>query len=580
MVEGCKRPIFSVEFEAIYIPPEPDALTDEEIMDDDVIFENDSPTDIDIAGTFELQVRGDEDIQGDEDIHWDSSDDETLAEKKRKLDMPTSSVADCQDPKWKRGSVHLRSQPISDEGNELEKIKTQLHGMSPLDIFFMYFDNEVLNLILMFSEKYAKDNNRHDFVLDRSDLLKFIGLLIFTGYHKLPQTQLYWSRDEDKGLEIVKNCMSRNRFYNIKRNIHLSDNSQLEKNDKFCKLRPLFDIINQKNLQFGVFSHNLSIDEQMVPYFGRHSCKMFIRGKPVRFGFKLWCICSSDGYLYQFIPYAGANPNKEKSALGMGGQVVVDLLSIVPDPSKHQIFFDNFFSSFKLFDFLTKKGFFATGTIRENRTVRCPLENNKSFAKKERGSYVSAHDTNTGISLVRWNDNSVVTVISNHYNEEPLSTAKRYNRKARKEVSIGQPNVVKLYNKNMGGVDLHDNGIANYRIGVSGKKWWWPLFVNTIDSVLVNAWKIYNFANNEKISQLDFKSYIALRLIKNESPNRTPSTSRVISELRYDNIGHFIFKSPTNSRRRCKICSSQTVFLCKKCNVPLHTDCFESYHTK
>lgn len=28
----------------------------------------------------------------------------------------------------------------------------------------------------------------------------------------------------------------------------------------------------------------LSVDEQMIPYFGRHSCKMYMKGKPVRFG--------------------------------------------------------------------------------------------------------------------------------------------------------------------------------------------------------------------------------------------------------------------------------------------------------
>jgi len=67
--------------------------------------------------------------------------------------------------------------------------------------------------------------------------------------------------------------MSRNRFDSIKQNF-ISDNDQLDKNDRFSKLRPLFDMINQKNMQFGVFAHNLSFDEEMVPYFGRHSCKM------------------------------------------------------------------------------------------------------------------------------------------------------------------------------------------------------------------------------------------------------------------------------------------------------------------
>lgn len=262
----------------------------------------------------------------------------------------------------------------------------------------------------------------------------------------------------------------------------------------------------------------------MVPYFGRHSCKMYIKGKPVRFGFKLWCLCSSDGYLYQFLPYAGASPANQKSDIGMGGQVVLDLLSSVKDLENHQIFFDNFFSSYKLFVALTEQKYFTFGTIRDNRTNHCPLEAAKLINRKERGSYDAAYDDTTNVYLVRWNDNSVVTMISNHLSVEPMSTAKRYNRKEKKEVNIQQPNVIKVYNKYMGGVDLHDNGVANYRIGVSGKKWWWPLFINTIDSVIVNAWKIYNSVNSKKMSQLDFKSYIAVRLLKAENRRSKPST--------------------------------------------------------
>lgn len=229
---------------------------------------------------------------------------------------------------------------------------------------------------------------------------------------------------------------------------------------------------------------------------------------------------------------------------------------------------------------LTERGHFASETIRENRTSHCPLETTKSISKKERGSYDAAYDSNTNISLVRWNDNSVVTVISNHFSVEPMSTAKRYNRKEKKEVNIQQPNVIKFYNKYMGGVDLHDNGVANYRIGVTGKKWWWPLFINAIDSIIINAWKIYNSVHTKKMSQLDFKSHIALRLLKTANHKSKPSTSTIVNKLRYDNIGHIITKSDNKTRRRCKVCHSQTVFLCKKCNAYLHSDCFEVFHKK
>ena len=81
----------------------------------------------------------------------------------------------------------------------------------------------------------------------------------------------------------------------------------------------------------------------MVPYFGRHSCKMFLKGKPVRFGFKIWCLCSSKGYLFYSLPYAGQEPNKKFSFLGLGGDVVLNLLSVVEKPINHQIFLTTFF---------------------------------------------------------------------------------------------------------------------------------------------------------------------------------------------------------------------------------------------
>jgi len=64
-----------------------------------------------------------------------------------------------------------------------------------------------------------------------------------------------------------------------------------------------------------------------------------------------------------------------------------------------------------------------------------------------------------------------VTVVTNNNTIEPLVGAKRYNRKEKKVVSISQPKVIADYNQHMGGVDLHDNGICNYRINVKGKKW-------------------------------------------------------------------------------------------------------------
>lgn len=264
----------------------------------------------------------------------------------------------------------------------------------------------------------------------------------------------------------------------------------------------------------------------------------------------------------------------------MGADVVLDLLSVVKNKNSHNIFFDNFFSSYKLMTVLKHNGYFATGTIRDNRTDHCTLDTVKTVAKRNRGSYSSAFEESNGISLLRWNDNSVVTLISTHYHVEPVQTAKRFDRTAKRMENISQPAVVFSYNKYMGGVDLHDNGIANYRSRVLGKKWWWPLFVNTLDSAIVNAWKIYNYVNEKKMSQVDFKSYIALRLLKSEAKKAKSDILTVPNEIRTDQSGHLIIQHELKTRRRCKVCHSQTIYMCKRCNVHIHTNCFQQYHTK
>lgn len=573
------------QIDAVYIPPPVDSLTDEEDLDDDMLsgFDNTLPTDI--AGTYEIHT----DLPTEaENMQEEPSHSVT---KKRKLSKKSSKCI----PGWKMDHPTYVIFPKNDETAMKQNIEQRVGGKTPLEVFSLFFSGEVWEQIVSFSKKYACDHNRHLFTLTVTELKRFFGILLLTGYHSLPATKLYWSKDEDKNVPIVRKCMSRNKFDSIKENIHLCDNDNLDKNDKFAKLRPIFDVINKKNMQFGIFSHNLSIDEEMVPYFGRHGCKMFIKGKPVRFGFKLWCLCSASGYLYHFIPYGGKNSNVTRIDLGLGENTVLDLLSIIEEPSKHRVFFDNFFSSYKLFCILKERGYFATGTIKENRTMNKTLVSTKSLNKKERGSFDYCFDKQNEVLLVRWNDNSVVTVATNNGKVEPLATAKRYDRKNKKMMNVQQPQVIADYNKNMGGVDLHDNGIANYRIRVRGKKWWWPLFINLIDSVLVNAWKIYNMVNEETLSQLEFKSYVAVTLLKSEEAQLTenshflsnpninmgrPSKNALPTNIRYDNVGHVIEEHENKCRRRCRQCRSTTIYMCKKCQVHLHADCFKIFHSR
>ncbi len=70
-----------------------------------------------------------------------------------------------------------------------------------------------------------------------------------------------------------------------------------------AKLRPMMDVLNGKFAEAFPMDNDIDFDEAMVEYFGRHGCKQAIRNKPIHFGFKAWCLNSSDGYLMQFDIY-------------------------------------------------------------------------------------------------------------------------------------------------------------------------------------------------------------------------------------------------------------------------------------
>lgn len=111
--------------------------------------------------------------------------------------------------------------------------------------------------------------------------------------------RMFWEIKSDTHNESVSNSMRRNRFLEIQQYLHLSNNLQLPANDKFGKVRSYFDLLNKSFIKnFGLISSShISIDETMVPYYGRHGTKQHIHGKPIRFGYKLWSAATRNGYL-------------------------------------------------------------------------------------------------------------------------------------------------------------------------------------------------------------------------------------------------------------------------------------------
>ena len=75
---------------------------------------------------------------------------------------------------------------------------------------------------------------------------------------------------------------------------------------------------------------------------------MFIRGKPIRSGYKKWCVCGSDGYSYHLSIYSGKSQDTSKPLRSCVVNAMVDILQDNSTPSKHLFYFDNFLTTYQL----------------------------------------------------------------------------------------------------------------------------------------------------------------------------------------------------------------------------------------
>ena len=78
----------------------------------------------------------------------------------------------------------------------------------------------------------------------------------------------------------------------------------------------------------------------MVPYYGRHLCKQFIRGKTIRFGYKLWVLASSTGLPCHVEIYEGKSPNAED--IPLVERFVKTTVEICDKPVNHNVFLTTF----------------------------------------------------------------------------------------------------------------------------------------------------------------------------------------------------------------------------------------------
>lgn len=468
---------------------------------------------------------------------------------------------------------------------------------TPTDIFIKVC-GPLIGHICYESNLYATQKMK-TLAMTEQEFLAFIGINFVMGYVHLPSWKDYWSTSNDLGVPIVSNAMPRKRFDDILTFLHCNDNTSkpADCKDKLYKIRPLIDMSNiQFSLLYNV-TQSVSVDESMIRFKGRSTLKQYNPKKPIKRGYKLWCIADQNGYIVCFIVYQGREEvvEEELAKYGLGERVVLALTKPFWGTGL-RVYFDNYFTSVALLEKLKVENILACGTIRSNRKNIPQLANDSSLNRGEFDFRVST----MGITIFKWKDNRAVLLASNFHGSEETVVKRRKPDGARIEVPC--PIVVKDYNENMGGVDKADQLRALYCVNRKSRKWWHRIFWGILDICFVNAFVIHNMMF-PKMTVLEFRRSVAQGLIVRKPIGRQKCLKRPSSSpLPHPKRGRNSYSVPVDvrignrgchwpqfvkNRGRCEVCSlkkieSRPFSVCKMCRVHLccneKKNCFAAYH--
>ncbi|XP_050340327.1 uncharacterized protein LOC126766619, partial [Bactrocera neohumeralis] len=125
-------------------------------------------------------------------IIFDSEDEIPLAQLQR-MGAEIRSVS----PIWNNEACNLTMDLTTIYIENKMKIKMDLDGRSPVEVFETLFDKDVVQLIIEKTHLKASQENSHKFIFDEDDLKVFLGILFYSGYHSMPRESMYWQLDED-----------------------------------------------------------------------------------------------------------------------------------------------------------------------------------------------------------------------------------------------------------------------------------------------------------------------------------------------------------------------------------------------
>ena len=285
----------------------------------------------------------------------DSNDGDTLYRLADSDSSPQSSESDTADSDSSKDDDQMHDD-WADKYHSYGQQPTFAQDSGPLivlppeasatNFFNLMFPDSLWCSLVAETNRHALSKPSQQEETNETEMKAFIGVTLAMAIYKLPQIKNYWSGHWVLGVPQYRQIFPHNRYWYLFSNIHLVDNAECLPrddllHDRLFNVRPLISKLNETFAKHYSPSRNISVDESMVRFKGRSMLKQYLPMKPIKWGFKVWCLsCSYCVYLLKFQVYAGQDTEQN---FGLAHRVVTDLLCPLYTKCNYVVYRDNFF---------------------------------------------------------------------------------------------------------------------------------------------------------------------------------------------------------------------------------------------
>ena len=331
---------------------------------------------------------------------------------------------------------------------------------SALAIFRYFFVDIMLETFVTATNAYVEVHLIRGWKkLDLPEFKAFLGIVIHLGIIHYPSRKHIWSTGPS-GSVFIRKIMSKDRFEQILKCWHYRDYSRYTEaeilegkaSDPFWPVAEFCDLLANQFNYFWAPAQGVDIDEQCIPWKGRHKCRCYNPSKPEKWHFKIFSLNDSrSGYQLNFYPYRGKAEVRPDGVSATAFPAHILLHNEKYHHRNYILYTDNWFTSFGQLRILRKRGILFVGTIKSIRSG-VPKKTQGRPRKWLRGEFCTRKALFNGSTVyyTEWQDKKPVKILHtfNTYKDTCTRQVRENGRWSRKQYT--RPTIINLYNKGMG----------------------------------------------------------------------------------------------------------------------------------